>query len=154
MSMGEKWGCWDGDSDIVSAIADTKEAAIEEYADSYLSSELESETETREFGATVAEGKPVLIANHLPSLTDLIEGIDQSASDNCGMEDELVTMSKEEIQFAEEAYERMLHDFAKTYLKQRDWSTFEFGEEIIISFMNGEYTGWRSAKSMTEEPKK
>lgn len=138
----EKWGCWDGMDEIVSAVADSKEEAIQEYVDGELSCDLD-EDETGEHEATLSVGSPVLIANHLPSFKSLCEHIEQSAYDESNIDDELLNMTPAEEQEAEEAYDRMLAEFAAKYLKQRDWSVFGHPQRIMIKIEKGEYVSFR-----------
>ena len=139
----EKWGCWDG-SEVVSVVEATKEGAIESYANDYLSCELEEENFTGEMDAVVALGRPVLLANHAPSFENFTESIECSAGDNDGMEDELISMSKEELAVAEKAYNEMIETFISKHMKQIDWNVFDGSEDILIKFEKGEYAGWRA----------
>lgn len=138
----EKWGCWDGEDEIVSAIQPSKEGAIEEYANDYLLCELDHETETRTFDAVVSLGRPVLLIDQVPSFDSFVESLEQSAADNEGMDDELVNMTKEELADAEKVYDKMMSEFVNTHLKQREWSVFPCQQEIVIKIVNGEYAGW------------
>lgn len=145
-SAQEMWGCWDGLCEVVSVMEPTKDGAIEEYANDYLHNQLESETETTEFPATISLGRKVRAEDYAPDLEDLIEHIEQSGADNDSLDEELIVMTEEQLKTAAKAYERLINQFCRDYLIARDWYIFDLPESIAIKFVNGEYAGWEPVK--------
>lgn len=144
MAEIQKWGCWFDGDEIVSIIEESKENAIEIFCEQECLPLLDFETQTRAFIAMVGQGIPVKMEDYYCDFDRFCELLEEKIYEEVGLDEPLIKMNRQEIERARIAYNNMMHDFYRMYMKQRDWNTFPKGEQVEIFVVDGQFSSWRN----------
>lgn len=144
----EIWGCWDGQSEIVSIMEPTPDSAVETYAyeglyDQHGACDGSDDELTGEFEAELSLGMELEADMFIPDFEDLIEHIEERGSDEFGLDEELIVMTADEKTTATLAYHALMFEFVNKYIKVRNWNVFPDSRTILITMDNGNFVSWR-----------